>query len=219
MKQLGDIVGAKITRIRTFARFLDATNFFNQTPPANFFPDPNQELPRDIYYIDRLANENKNFIQYELAQLFEVEGITLPGRIVSQASCIWNYRGEGCLYEYSTRESYVHKGASLPAYAPPVATALDEQISTLITGVSFNDKGAYNLGQIYNYGDSVYINNRGINYYFVSKVPNNNSTPPNNSGWIADDCSKRLIGCRARWQLLGSGILPFGGFPSVNRFS
>lgn len=216
--QLGDIVGAKVTRIRTFARFIDATNFFNQTPPQNFFPDPNQELPRDIYYIDRLANENKNAITYDLSQLFEVEGITLPGRIVSEQSCVAAYRGEGCLYEYSGRKSSALGLGTCPSFAPPVATALDELISNLITGVSFNDKGLYNPGQSYNMGDSTFLSNRGINYYFVSKVNNNNSAPPNNSGWIEDACSKRLLGCKYRWSNIGSGILPFVGFPSVNRF-
>ena len=218
IKQLGDIVGAKFTRIRTFARFLDITNFYNQTPPQNFFPDPNQELPRDIYYIDRLALENKNFIQYDLSPLYEVEGITLPGRIISENSCVWAYRGEGCLYEYNLRKTSVHGDGILPQYAPPVATALDEQISVLITGAAIVDKGQYNPGQIYGVGESVYLSNRGINYYFVSSVPNNVSIPPNQTGWIADECSKRILGCKYRFQNISSGILPFGAYPSVNRF-
>ncbi len=218
IKQLGDIVGAKLTRIRTFARFIDAANFFNQIPPQNFFPDPNQELPRDIYYIDRLSNENKNSISYDLTQLFEVDGITLPGRIVSESSCGWRYRGEGCLYECSGRKSYVHGDGILPQYAPPVATALDEQLSNLITGVSYIDKGQYNPGQVYNMGEYVYLNNRGINYYFTSKVNNNDSMPPNNSGWIEDACGKKIISCHYRYGSIGSGVLMIGSFPSVNRF-
>ena len=218
IRDLGDIVGAKITRIRTFAKFIDATNFFNQIPPLNFNPDPTQELPRDIYYINRLANENKNFIQYELAPLFDVEGVTLPGRIISESSCPWFYRGEGCLYEYNNRKTVVHGNGSLPQYAPPVATSLDESFSNLVTGVPFIDKGQYNLGQTYAAGESVYIPNRGLKYYFMSKVNNNSTIPPNNSGWLADECSKRLQGCKLRWANQASGILPFGGFPSVNRF-
>ena len=218
IRDLGDIVGAKVTRIRTFARFLDASNFFNNVPPQNYFPDPTQELPRDIYYIDRLSNENKNFIQYELSPLFVVEGITLPGRIISENSCPWRYRGEGCLYEYSSRKTSVHNNGNLPQYAPPVATSLDEKFSNLITGVSFIDKGQYNLGQSYNKGEFCFIENRNIKYYFVSQVNNNNSSPPNTSGWLADECSKRILGCKNRYANIGSGILNFGGFPSVNRF-
>ncbi len=218
IRELGDIVGAKVTRIRTFARFIDASNFFNQTPPLNYNPDPTQELPRDIWYIDRLANENKTAIQYELSPLFTVEGITLPGRIISENSCPWSYRGEGCLYEFANRKTTIHGNGTLPQYAPPVATSLDEKFTDLVTGVAFVDKGQYNPGQTYNIGEYTYISNRGLKYYFISTVNNNSSTPPNTSGWLADECSKRLQGCRLRWNSIGNGILPYGGFPSVNRF-
>jgi lambda family phage minor tail protein L len=220
IRQLGnDIVGAKVIRIRTFARFLDASNFFNGIPPTNFNPDPTQELPRDIWYINRLANEDKNSIQYELSPLFILDDITLPGRIISENVCTWQYRGEGCLYEYSGRKSYVHGNGTLPQYAPPVATYLDEQMTNIVTGTAFVDVGAYNIGQTYSIGQTVYISNRGINYYFVSAINNNNTTPPSTSGtWIQEDCSKTLLGCKYRWANQGSGILPYGGFPSVNRF-
>lgn len=219
IRDLGDIVGAKLTRIRTFARFIDAGNFYNQIPPQNYYPDPTQELPRDIYYIDRLANENKNFIQYDLAPLFVVEGVTLPGRVISENVCPWQYRGDGCLYEFSGRRSDVHKNnATLPQYAPPIATNLDELFINLVTGAPIVDRGQYNLGQFYNKGDYCYLSNRGIKYYFMSKIDSNNSIPPNVSGWLADECSKRLLGCKYRFGTIGSGILPFGGFPSVTRF-
>jgi lambda family phage minor tail protein L len=218
LRAMGDLVGAKVTRIRTFGRFIDATNFYGQNIPQNFYPDPTQELPRDIFYIDRLSNENKNFMQYELSPLFIVEGITLPGRIISEYSCPWQYRAEGCLYEYSGRETYIHNGGTLPAYAPPVANSLDQLFSTLVTGVPYVDRGAYNINQSYNMGEFCYIENRGIKYYFISQVNNNNSQPPNSSGWIADECAKRVLSCKYRWQNIGSGILPYGGFPSVSRF-
>ena len=76
IKELGDIIGAKLVRIRTFARFLDANNFYNQTYKLIFEPRKSREFSRDIYYIDRLSLENKNFIQYDLSPLYEVEGIT-----------------------------------------------------------------------------------------------------------------------------------------------
>ena len=216
--QLGDIVGAKLTRIRTFARFLDLVNFpTNQLPPLNFYPDPNAELPRDVFYIDRLSSENKNFLEYELSPFFVIEGIQLPGRIISENACPWFYRGEGCLYEYSNRETYIHNNGNLPTSAPPVANVFDQPITNFITG-SIIDAGAYNIGQIYQYGQTVYIQNGGINYYFTSLVGNNATSPPNQGTWFQDECSKRILGCKTRWQNVGSGILPFGGFISVNRF-
>jgi lambda family phage minor tail protein L len=215
---LGDIVGAKFTRIRTFARFLDPVNFPSTQPlPPNFSPDPNAELPRDVFYIDRLSAENKNSIEYELSPFFVIEGIQLPGRIISEDSCPWFYRGEGCLYEYASRQTYIHNNGILPVSAPPVANFVDQPITNFITG-SLIDMGQYNIGQLYQYGQTVYIENRGIKYYFVSLTNNNAVSPPNQNNWFADECSKRIIGCNSRWETIGSGILPFGGFLSVNRF-
>ena len=153
-----------------------------------------------------------------MSPLFVVEGITLPGRIISERNCVWQYRGEGCLYESSGRKTAVHGLGTLPNYAPPVASSLNELVSSIITGAPLIDKGAYNQGQSYGIGEFCYIQNRGINYYFTSLVNNNTSTPPNTSGWLADECSKTVLGCKYRWAALDSGILPFGGFPSVNRF-
>lgn len=217
--QLGDIVGGKLNRIRTFAKFLDSVNFLNGIPPQNFFPDPNSELPRDIYFIDRKSNENKNFLEYELSPLFELEGIKLPGRLVSQNNCSAQYRCEGCLYEYSNRKNNdIHGDGILPQNAPPIATSFNEPINTLITGVPFIDKGAYNINQVYNKGEFCFIQHRGVNYYFVSKIDNNATSPPDSSVWIADECSKKLLGCKLRWGNIGNGVLPFNAFPSVTRF-
>jgi lambda family phage minor tail protein L len=216
--QLGDIVGAKLTRIRTFARFIDQINFpITQTPPPNFYPDPNAELPRDYFYIDRLSNENKNFIEYELSPFFVIEGINLPGRVISEDSCPWFYRGEGCLYEYASRETSIHNGGTLPASAPPIANVYNQTFQSLFTS-PLTDRGSYNPGQIYQYADVVYILNRGIKYYFVSNTANNTTSPPS-AQWAADECSKQLLGCKLRWQNVASGILPYGAFLSVNRFA
>ena len=213
-----DIAGAKVTRIRTYARFLDVTNFVNNIPPQNFYPDPNAELPRDVYFIDRKSQENKNFIEYELSSLFDIEGIKLPGRIVSEDNCMFLYRGEGCLYEYVVRQDPIHQDGILPQFAPPIANRLNEKIADLINGVPFVDRGEYNLNGAYNKGDFVFIYNRGIKYYFVSSIDENGNIPPNEPSWIADECSKKMLGCNLRWNNIGSGTSPFGGWPSTNRF-
>ena len=52
INSMGDLVGAKITRIRTLAKFLDAENFTDDgsvPKPKGFSADPNAEFPRDIF--------------------------------------------------------------------------------------------------------------------------------------------------------------------------
>lgn len=85
--ELGDLTGAKFVRQRTFAKFLDEKNF--TTLPDGFIPDPNVELGRDIFYIERKSLENKYIIEFELSSSFDVEGIKIPLRLVTANKCLF----------------------------------------------------------------------------------------------------------------------------------
>ena len=74
-----DLTGAKVTRIRTMARFLDTANFSGATNPFGT-PDPDAEFPREVYYIDRKSAENREVVQFELAAIFDIAGIRAPKR-------------------------------------------------------------------------------------------------------------------------------------------
>ena len=88
------LIGCKVIRKRTFARFLDAANF----PSGNAEADPNQYLPDELWYVNRKASENKFVIEWELASPFDVQGVRLPGRQIIQNYCPWKYRGAECGY-------------------------------------------------------------------------------------------------------------------------
>lgn len=77
-----DLVGCKLTRIRTLAKYLDGQ------PTA----DPNAKLPDDIYYIERKARDSDGTIEYELAGIWDVDGIRLPRRQIIANLCPWQYR-------------------------------------------------------------------------------------------------------------------------------
>ena len=74
-----DLMGATVTRIRTLARFLDAANFPGNSNPFGT-PDPDAEFPRQIYTIDRKANENRDVVEFELAADFDLVGVRAPKR-------------------------------------------------------------------------------------------------------------------------------------------
>jgi phage-related protein len=110
--------GAKVTRIRTLARYLDSVNF----PPSELLlledgdtllledgggigleadnptADPTAEFPREIYYIDRKAGENRDAIEFELAAAFDLVGVRAPKRQCVSNVCQWKYRGPECGY-------------------------------------------------------------------------------------------------------------------------
>lgn len=124
---LGELIGSKLTRVRTFAKYLDAGNFELQykiqttdkagnmtgteifdtdipfdteSMPDGFEPDPYAEFPKDVYYLDKKSAETKQVLEFELATAIDVESVRLPYRRVIANTCQFQYRGEGCMYEY-----------------------------------------------------------------------------------------------------------------------
>jgi len=93
-RQYGDFAGCKLTRIRTFARFLDSVNFSSGNPSA----DPTQILPKEIWYVDRKSNEDANTMTYELSASIDMVSVKIPRRQFIQNCCTWVYRGADCGY-------------------------------------------------------------------------------------------------------------------------
>jgi len=84
---------AKVTRIRTCKKFLDAVNFAGGNPTA----DPTAKFEDEIWYIDRVANENPQLVEFELTSKLDLTNLALPRRQVLE-HCPWKYRGAECGY-------------------------------------------------------------------------------------------------------------------------
>lgn len=102
-----DLVGGKVIRRRTFAKYLDGE------PEA----DTLQEFPIDIFYIERKTEETVFSVTWQLNSAMDLEGLQVPRRVITQNHCLWKYRSSECGYT----------GA-------PVFNVNDEVIST--TGLS-----------------------------------------------------------------------------------
>lgn len=89
--------GAKFTRIRTLARYIDAVNFPGGVNPYGS-PDPTAEFPQEIFYIDRKTAENREVVEFELAAAFDLAGIRAPKRQCIANICQWEYRSTECSY-------------------------------------------------------------------------------------------------------------------------
>ena len=93
-----DFIGAKVTRWQTLTKFLDAANFGGTNPTA----DPNEHLPDEIWYVERKTEETQEFVEFELATAFDLNGKKLPARQVIADFCPWivigGYRGPYCGY-------------------------------------------------------------------------------------------------------------------------
>lgn len=91
-----DLTGAKFIRIRTLSRFLDPKNFQGDVNP--YGTPANEEMPREIYYVDRKSLENREVVEFELAAIFDIAGVRAPKRQVIANICQWKYRGPECGY-------------------------------------------------------------------------------------------------------------------------
>lgn len=87
-----DMVGARVIRKRTFARYLD----------GQAAADPSVQFPDETWLVDKKTMENRLLIEWELSSPFDTEGVMIPARTVLGTVCPWKYRGEGCGYTGTT---------------------------------------------------------------------------------------------------------------------
>ena len=80
--RLQDLIGAKVTRVRTFAHYLD----------DGATPDPSQTLPLDIFIVRRRASLDFERISWELRVASDIENATLPRRRAHSNYCPARYR-------------------------------------------------------------------------------------------------------------------------------
>jgi lambda family phage minor tail protein L len=84
-RQFNDILGCKVIRRRTFAKYLDAANFVNGNPTA----DPYAEFPIDVFYVNRKSQEDKEMIVWELVSALDLQGVSIPKRQIIANNCPW----------------------------------------------------------------------------------------------------------------------------------
>lgn len=108
-------LAAKVRRIRTFAKFIDTTNFQSGVNPfftkesdvedalitqdgdilteqsENDTADPDAKIV-ETWYIDRVSSENKELVEFELAPRLDLTNLALPRRTIEEF-CPWTYRG------------------------------------------------------------------------------------------------------------------------------
>ncbi len=82
---LGDLVGAKVTRWRTYIQFLDGE------PQA----DPNAHFPPDIFFIEQKTSHNKVQMEWTLASALDLQGDRLPKRQVLRDQTTGNLYAPG----------------------------------------------------------------------------------------------------------------------------
>ncbi|WP_016683827.1 phage minor tail protein L, partial [Yersinia pestis] len=67
------LVGCRIIRKMTLARFLDAANFKDGNPTA----DPNQHFPDEMWFVEQKTLETHEVVEFELSSVFDLMGVQL----------------------------------------------------------------------------------------------------------------------------------------------
>jgi len=93
VQEYGQLLGVRVTRRMTFAKFLDAENF----EAGNRDADPTQEVV-SVFLIERVVALTAEVVTLELSTPAEADGSVVPSRIMLTNVCCWKYRGEGCGY-------------------------------------------------------------------------------------------------------------------------
>jgi len=77
VEQNNDLVGARLTRIRTYDRYLD----------GGAEPNKDAYLPLDIYELSALETHDGDVVSWRLSALIDQEGVKLPGRQCVRDHC------------------------------------------------------------------------------------------------------------------------------------
>ena len=93
-RDFDDLIGFRLIRIRTYGKFLLKVG---DTPGAS--PDKTAHFTPDTWYFNRKIDETKLGVSYELASIFDVEGLELPKRRLYTNFCPFAYRGPDCKYD------------------------------------------------------------------------------------------------------------------------
>lgn len=100
-----DLIGKRITRRQTLKKYLVGESPDLSSPP--------RELSKATYVIDRIASENNITITFEVSAIHDLEGITLPRRLMVGKFCSWMYQGYelydkgGCFWRSDSKISTI----------------------------------------------------------------------------------------------------------------
>jgi len=82
INDIGDPIGATVTRWVTFADFLD----------EGATPDPNEHFPQQIFTVQRKTLQNSTVVEFALSAKMDQQGRQLPGRQINRDTCGHTYR-------------------------------------------------------------------------------------------------------------------------------
>lgn len=82
INDIGDPLGAKVTRWVTFSHYLDD----GETP------NPDEHFAPQVFFVEQKTGQNRLFVEFQLASVIDQDGRYLPKRQVIRDTCTFVYR-------------------------------------------------------------------------------------------------------------------------------
>lgn len=182
-----DLIGWKLTRKRTLAKYLD----------DGATPDTTQRFADDVYYIVQKESEDpRGEVVFVLGDPSDLPGISIPLRKFSAIYCGAEYRGEVCQYAGDP----VAELDGTPITGPFVDRGIWDK-----TVANYVAKNVVTL-----------LSPDGVPHVFCARGAVPTGTHPSNSTyWAADRCTKKLPRCELTFG--DDAELPFDAFLALQR--
>lgn len=98
IKDRSDLLGKRFFRKKILARDLDEINFDGATKNTLGQQKSSEVISTDTFIIQKKNIENKEKVEFVLANILDIDGLTAPTRKIFNDACQWQYRGCGCNY-------------------------------------------------------------------------------------------------------------------------
>jgi lambda family phage minor tail protein L len=135
IKDRKDLIGKRFYRKKILTKDLDDVNFGGSNKNTLGVSSFSSFISVDTFVIQKKNSENKDKVEFQLANILDLDGQTVPSRKVYNDICQWQYRGYGCNY------------GKLSDYDGPTIPVKITNFSTLasVISVSSNDLLTTNL--------------------------------------------------------------------------
>jgi lambda family phage minor tail protein L len=98
IKDRKDLIGKRFYRKKILTKDLDDVNFGGSNKNTLGASSFSSFISVDTFVIQKKNSENKDKVEFQLANILDLDGQTVPSRKVYNDICQWQYRGYGCNY-------------------------------------------------------------------------------------------------------------------------
>jgi len=227
---------AKVTRIRTLAKYLDAVNFpapgfllledgdnllledgsSFQLEPVNATEDYTAEFPQEIYYIDRKTAENRELVEFEMVAAFDLAGVRAPKRQCISNVCQWVYKSAECGYtpvaSFTGTYSRTSPSTTLTVTAAAHGLSPGDQVHlTFTTGTALTGSYTVRTAASGSFTITTVATTTTSGNVTATQWYDTGDVPTTVAS--LDVCAKRLTSCQSRFG--SNSELPYGSFPGI----